>query len=241
VAGSLLREPTCMCGVTPETLWAGPDPKSVYAFFHFSKMQRALEPERDGNYAAQEAMGTIVDSGWQRSFGPYFDAFLSAARSIPDIIECCFGTDKQMSWWIKTLPPDEQDRRNRFSKEFADTRQAFALLPLSNARRTSVHRRGYAPYEFKIAGRFGLAYAGSPTKSVPLSETPVITDPTFPPDIARASPIGPPHYTDFEIDGQPIFLSCHEYLNQAQALIAEGRKIAAAVHGANTLTPPPDA
>jgi len=170
-----------------------------------------------------------------------FDAFLSAARSIPDIIECCFGTDKQMSWWIKTLPPDEQDRRNRFSKEFADTRQAFALLPLSNARRTSVHRRGYAPYEFKIAGRFGLTYAGSPTKSVPLSETPVITDPTFPPGIARASPIGPPHYTDFEIDGQPLFLSCHEYLNQAQALIAEGRKIAAAVHGANTLTPPPDA
>ena len=161
-----------MCGATPETLWAGPDLKSVYAFFHFSKMQRALEPERDGNYAAQEAMGTIVDSGWQRSFGPYFDAFLSAARSIPDIIECCFGTDKQMSWWIKTLPPDEQHRRNRFSKEFSDTRQAFALLPLSNARRTSVHRRGYAPYEFKIAGRFGLTYAGSPTKSVPLSETP---------------------------------------------------------------------
>jgi hypothetical protein len=81
VAGSLLREPTCMCGVTPETLWAGPDLKSVYAFFHFSKMQPALEPERDGNYAAQEAMGTIVDSGWQRSFGPYFDAFLSAARA----------------------------------------------------------------------------------------------------------------------------------------------------------------
>ena len=52
-----------MCYVTQETLWAGPELKSAYAYFHLQKMQQALNPPAlDGYYAAIAATGAIVDS-----------------------------------------------------------------------------------------------------------------------------------------------------------------------------------
>jgi len=239
---ALRRVNTFMCGVTPGELWAGPDLKDEYAFFHLTRMQQALERPTDDNFAAIVASGAIVDSGWQRKVGPYLDAFLSAARSIPEIIECCFGRDtggpSDMRRWFDALSADEQARRQEFRRQFAASRDLFAVLPLTKNRNTSVHRRGYPQYEIRIAGRFGVTHEGGPTKGMPLSETPTITDPYFPPALARAAPIEP-QYTDFTIDGKPLFDTCFEYLQRAGALIAEGRKIAARVHGTNSLTPPP--
>jgi hypothetical protein len=230
--------------VTQDELWAGPQLKNDYAFFHLMRMQQALAPpELEGTYAAMAASGTIVDSGWQRKIGPYFDAFLGAARSIPGIIECCFGRDtpnKEMKRWFDALPADEQDRRDQFSQGFKTARDAFAALPLSKNRNTSVHRRGYAPYEISIPGRFGLPHTGGPTKLVPLSETPIITDPNFPPALARPWPIQP-HFANFTIEGKPLFQTCQEYLNQAGELITESRQIVAMVYGASLVTAPPDA
>ncbi|MGH6636950.1 MAG: hypothetical protein ACRED0_12755, partial [Gammaproteobacteria bacterium] len=57
-------------------------------------MDRSLQPpEQTTNNVVLEASGAIIDTGWQRSFYAHFDAFLSATRSVPWIIQCCFGAD----------------------------------------------------------------------------------------------------------------------------------------------------
>jgi hypothetical protein len=77
-----------------DELWAGIALKLEYARFHLDRMWRSLEPpERTQMNVALEASGAIIDTGWQRSFYPYFDAFLTAARSVPEIINACFGAD----------------------------------------------------------------------------------------------------------------------------------------------------
>jgi hypothetical protein len=53
--------------------------------------------------AALESMGVIVDDGWHRAFYAHLDAFLSATRSLPEIIQCCFGVDRRLSGWLKSL------------------------------------------------------------------------------------------------------------------------------------------
>lgn len=230
--------------VTQEALWAGPELKSEYALFHLMKMRHALQPIDDPHYAAMQAMGTIIDTGWQRAIGPYFDAFLATARSIPEIIECCFGKDTataDLCLWFNALPTDEQDRRKTFHQQYAAKRRAFRDLTLTDTRDTTTHRRGYAPYEIRIPGRYGVTHVGGPTNRVPISDTPpIVTDPSFPPAMARSVPIIP-HYTNVTIDGSPLFEACQEYFAQAQKLIAEGRARATKVHAGHTLTPPPDA
>ena len=77
-------------------LWAGVDLKLQNAEFHLSQMQRhwSRRPE-----PALEASGAIIDTEWQRSFYAHFDAFLSAARSVAEVIRCCFGVDRVMKAW----------------------------------------------------------------------------------------------------------------------------------------------
>ena len=62
-----------------------------------------------------QAGGAIIDTGWQRSIYPHLDAFLSTTRSIPEIIQCCFGVDdgnREIRDWFDKLSPDEQDPYN---------------------------------------------------------------------------------------------------------------------------------
>ena len=222
-------------------LWAGAQLKLEYAHFHVARMQRALEPpEMTGDDAAIIASGAMVDTGWQRSIYPHFDAFLAAARSIPEIIQCCFGTDRdyRMLRWVQQLPAEERARRRAFRHQFTGYR-TFRDLPLSRTRHTSQHRRGYADVKLTISGRFGVTYIGGPAKPIPLSETPYVDNPQLP-LMPRASAIEP-HYQDFQIDGRPLFTECHEYLGQAQILINDARALADKIHGANMLTAPPDA
>src|SRR4030095_100045 len=90
-----------------EHLWAGVYLKLQHAEFHLQQMGRSLEPpERAATNVALQMAGAILDTGWQRSFYAHLDAFLSAARSIPEIVQCCFGVDEghpDMKAWFRNL------------------------------------------------------------------------------------------------------------------------------------------
>jgi hypothetical protein len=221
-----------------EKLWAGADLKLQYAGFHLQRMGQSLQPpERTHWNVAREASGAIIDTGWQRSFYPHFDAFLSATRSVAEIIKCCFGVDdhRAMTTWFDQLPAEEQDRRRAFWKQFQSHYELFCKRPLCAARRVSEHRTGYPPVTVTISGMFGVTYVGGPTTLVPGSETRPHIDPPL-----RAMPIPiRPHWDNFEIDGKGLFPACQDHLNSAGALIAEARRIAEQVHGTHSLTHPP--
>ena len=84
-------------------------------------------PERNHNDIAQLVSGATLYTGWQRRFYAHLDAFLAAARSIPEIIQCCFGHDfsRSAQSWFATLNPAEQSRRNMFNADFLTELGAF--------------------------------------------------------------------------------------------------------------------
>jgi hypothetical protein len=221
-----------------EKLWAGVELKLQYAEFHLQMMGRSLDLPKP---TALEAYGMIRDTGWQRSLYAYFDAFLSRARSVPEIIQCCFGVDdrspREIKEWFKKLPADELDRRQEFKKHFKRHYDCFCALPLGRARHISEHRTGVAPVTVTISGMFGVIYRGNAAERIPLSETRQIDDPdrAF---LANPIPIQPT-WNDFDIDGQPLFPACQKYLDDARVLIDEARRMALRIHGAHSLSSPP--
>jgi hypothetical protein len=227
-----------------EALWAGVELKVQYAEFHLQQMIRSLQPpERTPVNVPQQTAGAIIDTGWQRSFYAHFDAFLSTARSVPEIIQCCFGEDRanranpvMREWWNK-LPAEERERRKEFRKQFTSDYDSFRALRLSTARHISEHRIGYASVTVTISGLFGVIYDGGPVRRVPLSETRDIADPQLA-VLAKPVPLQP-QWDDFTIDGQKLFPACQDYLARAQALVVEARRHVLQVHGTDTLTPPP--
>ena len=88
-----------------------------------------------------------------------------------------------------------------------------------------------------ISGLFGVLYIGSPAEHVPISETRQIDDPALA-FLAKPNPIQP-KWDDFDIEGQPLFPACQDYLNGARALVVEARRIVLLVHGTNSLSFPP--
>jgi hypothetical protein len=137
-----------------EELWAGPDLKLRYAEFHL-----------------QKSADSIIDTGWQRSFYPHLDAFLS---TIPEIIQCCFGVDdgnREMREWFSKLSPDEQARRREFKRQFDNDYRGFRSRRLSDERHNIEHRTGVAQATVTIKGAFGDTHKGSPTQLVPTAET----------------------------------------------------------------------
>ena len=220
-------------------LWAGAELKAQHASLHFTEMARLVAREARGWEAPLEASGVTIGGNWQPSFYAHLDALLSAVHSIPEIIQCCFGYDRsrQMKDWFAALTAAEQARRSEFSEKFEPSHMAFRKLPLGEARHQIEHRTGVAPVEVTVIGRFGVTYRGGPATLVPMSETPVINDPNFPPSLARAHPLRP-MWNDFTIQGQPLFETCQDYLNRAAQLISEARLVAARVHGDEDLSPP---
>jgi hypothetical protein len=219
-----------------DELWAGPELKLDYAWFHFQKMETSLAPRERTRLSTE--YGVTMHAGPQHSMFAHFDAFLSAARSIPEIIQCCFGDDRYMRKWLETLPLDERSRRSAFRDEFTGYGK-FRAIPLSQTRHTSEHRRGYASVEVKITARFGVVHIGGPAKPILAAKMPPIDNPPLPLKV-QATPVEPRH-GDFTIEGQPLFDVCRHYLEQAQQLINGGRVIADRIHGGKPLTLPPDA
>jgi len=228
----------------PINLWAGPELKLEYALYHYTKMGEALRPPTTPRAAALEAQGVIVDTGWQRALYAHLDAFLSITRSIPEIIQCCFGVDAMtgrrghpMQIWFAALSLDEQRRRQDFHDQFKPHYDGFRALPLGPVRHIIEHRTGVAPATVTIVGMYGVTHVGGPGNPVPLSETRQIDDPNLQ-HLAKPHPIRP-RWDDFEIDGQPLFRACQNYLDEANKLVAEARLIAGTVHGTSVVSDPP--
>jgi hypothetical protein len=193
-----------------------------------------------------QAAGAITDTGWQRSIYPYFDAFLSTARSIPEVIQCCFGMDAATSrnhemknWFDHQLSSDERDRRHQFKQQFADDYRGFRSLRMSKVRHNIEHRTGVGPATVTIKGAFGDTHKGSPIQQVPLFETRQMDNPTEALLLAKPHPIQP-RWSDFEFEGKSLFPECREHLDAANALVEKARKIADAVHGTKQVSIPPN-
>jgi hypothetical protein len=227
-----------------EDLWAGVDLKQGYAEFFLEEMMRSLQPPE--GTAALEAAGSLVVAQWQRSFYPNLDAFLAMTRSIPEIIESCFGADlgsRPMKQWFGALPSDEKTRRQMFSAGFKPCYDTFRQHPLSNARNISFHRTGYSDAQVSITGRFGVTHTGSPVKQVPTAESRPVSDIGDMPVGGWAATQSPlpvrPTWSDFTLDGKPLFDECRAYLELAKQLVDQARDICARVHGTDSLTTPP--
>jgi hypothetical protein len=66
--------------------------------------QSLAPPENTAINVALQSAGAIVNTGWRRSFYAYLDAFLSATRSVVEVINCCFGHDphRQLKSWFNS-------------------------------------------------------------------------------------------------------------------------------------------
>jgi hypothetical protein len=224
-------------------LLAGAELKIENAQFFLNGMTRSLRrPEQTQINVAILATGVVIDTGWQRSFYAQLDAFLAMVRSVPEIIQCSLGADPVMGTWFNGLPAAERGRRQSFADNFKPLQRAFALLPLSTARNISFHRSGVAPVEVNIKGRFGVIHFGTPIERVPIAESAPMASGTDPASLWAATepPVAvQPMWTDFAIDGKPLFPECQAYLQKAQDLLDQARSIAQTVHGTHNLTPLP--
>jgi hypothetical protein len=228
-----------------EELWAGVELKVENAEFFLDGMGKSLlPPERTQMNVALQSGGATIDTGWQRSFYAQLDAFLAMGRSVPEITQCCFGTDRSsvMKSWFDGLPLAERIRRQTFTDRFKSARDAFDALPLSTARNISLHRSGVAPVVVKITGRFGVSHMGTPIMRVPTAESrPIVAGDD--PSTQWAATLPPvqvqPSWTDFSIDGRSLFPECQAYLKDAGNVLDQARIIAQVVHRNDALTAPP--
>ena len=222
-------------------LWSGADLKLDHARYQFERMGKALEPPaHTAMNVVLEISGAMVGGMWHRAFYASLDAFLSASRSIPEIVQCCFGVDTghpTMRDWFKNLDSGEQERRLKCKERFKPHYDAFRGLPLGTARHISEHRQGFAPVTLTITGRFGLTYVGDPITHIPMSEAGAADSQH--PWMNKSLAIRP-KWTEFTIDGKPLFEACDAYVTAAQALINEGRTIVQAVNGNGPLSAPPN-
>jgi hypothetical protein len=97
-----------------EEFWAGVNLKAANAEFFLEETGRALRPpERTMMNVVLQSAGAIIDTRWQRSFYACLDAFLEMSRSVPEVINCCFGEDTSpaMRGWFYGLDRTEESRR----------------------------------------------------------------------------------------------------------------------------------
>ena len=229
-------------------LWAGVDRKLEKARSDLADMAKSLRPpERTHMTVVLESTGAIVGKDWQSSFYSQVDNFLIAVRSVPSIIEACFGADRVgpvMTAWWDGLPPDEQQRREDFSAQFRADKQAFRKHHLTTERDVTEHRLGYTNIEGKVVGPFGQVHTATPVNRIldaesrPL-EPNIGNDPAL--QWAATLPTRPvqPQRDQFTIGGKPLFPECEAYLGLAQQLADKARAISQSVHDAHHLSRPP--
>jgi hypothetical protein len=100
--------------VTTAPMWAGAAQKLGHALFFYTEMQRALEPDRSHEAAVMQShFGT--GRNWQQPFYANLDAFLAMARSVPAIIECCFGKDPQLKKWLRSPDARRAEKARQIS------------------------------------------------------------------------------------------------------------------------------
>jgi hypothetical protein len=225
----------------------GRQSKAPGAQTSFDQMAKSLQPpERTRMAAVLESTGAIIDTRWQETFYAQVDSFLAQVRSVPEVIESCFGADcgsRPMREWFDRLPLAEQTRRQTFSDQFQADRKAFRTHRLTNERNISEHRLGFPSVEGKVIGPFGDVHAASPVKRVPTAESRRFGDPGNDPALQWAATQPPqairPKWDQFTIGGKPLFDECCAYLTTAQQIADRARGIAQRVHGSDTVTTPP--
>ena len=223
------------------------------AEFFLGEMGRDLippsaRPESQHLAAIAISTGTIVDHPWQPKFYYHLDAFLAATRSVPDVIQACFGNDNgRLAGWVSKLDPDEQKRRNNFQTAFKPLYWEFQGMPLSRARVGTYHHRGVPPVEAKVQGKFGVDHVGGPLTRLASMDTTLFGAgkgstplwlgeyPPFPIE---------PRTDDFYLqmaDGtvRKLFPECTQHLQECHVLLDKARAISEAVHGGKNLTLPP--
>ena len=124
--------------------WAGVELALSGAQFHLIEASRSLQPpERTAISVVLESAGTIVWKPWEEPFYSNVRSFLQQARSVPFVIESCFGRDnglKELKAWFNALSEDEQARRLEFYKQFKSHRDQFREHYLTKAANITVHR-----------------------------------------------------------------------------------------------------
>ncbi|RZI42394.1 hypothetical protein EGT07_14380 [Herbaspirillum sp. HC18] len=223
-------------------MWDGVDFKFDNASLFYDNMVRSLQPAIQGRTSVVlvSSPGTAIGTQWQRELYANFDAFLAMARSVPEIINFCFGKDAScdnkknpMHGWFNSLDATERTRRTDFSSDFKNAGyDSFKQLSLSNARNITLHRQGYPAATFTISGHFGVV-SGTPVNHVPETHAPAGSSPN-----QQLLPLQPTP-ADFTIDGKPLFDECKAYLRDVGKLVKEAREIFSRVHGSAMVTPPP--
>jgi hypothetical protein len=218
-------------------MWDAIEHKLDGAEFFFGEMGRDLVSPAVGNptmAAIAISTGATVGHPWQQRFYHHLDAFLAIARSVPDIVRCCFGFDPVMGSWLSSLDTAERARRQAFQAKFTKPYEDFKKLPLSGVRNVALHR-GVAPVEVQITGRWGV-YTGGPLEIVPESETPTIVagnDPSLMWASTEPSQGIAPRPSDFSFivttasgpTKMDLFPECNKFLEEARKLVEEARKI----------------
>jgi hypothetical protein len=152
-----------------ERLWLGVDRRIREAQHSSDEMWRALQPpERTWNVAP--AADVNLDTCWQDTFYGCVATFLAKVRSVPWLIESCFGADRanwEMRVWLDGLPTDEQDRREDFSRQFRNEPDWKALRDhdLTSERNVAEHRLGFPNIEATVIGPFGTKHIGRRTSA----------------------------------------------------------------------------
>jgi hypothetical protein len=75
-------------------LWLGVDARIREAHQSHGELYRSLEPPPEHTrWNALMAAGVVFHSPWQENFYDSVNTFLAKVRSVPSIIEACFGKD----------------------------------------------------------------------------------------------------------------------------------------------------
>jgi hypothetical protein len=171
----------------------------------------------------KQSTGATTDARWQ-SFYAHVDTFLTKARSVPEIIESCFGADRVLmqTEWFRQLPVDEQTRRKKFSRRFRRARDKFSRHYLTQERHASERRLGFPNVEGQVIGPFGDVHTASPVKRVPTAESRRVGNSDNDPALQWAATQPPlpvqPRLDQFTIGGKLLFNRIDRVVERAQAL-----------------------
>ena len=233
-----------------DELWAGVDFKLDESQFFLEQMSKVIVPARFDNLQRHPAYA-IEMTRWQPDFYYYLDAFVGAARSVPDVIQKCFGWDERSRGsWVQPLERPEIERRKRFQDEFTSIYAAFHGETLSRVRTGVFHWLGVPPVQTKARLVLGQEYIGGPLELIPSAACR-----EFPPEVAENLPASTfrtlpvePSWQDFTLEipqpnapnrSIPLFEECKRYKETAKDLVSKAKVISERVHGAEPLTQPP--
>lgn len=232
-----------------EELWQGTDFKLAEARFFLDQMDKVLLPPQFNDPTWHPAYTHSVTQ-WQPDFYFYLDAFIGATRSVPDVIQKCFGWDNRSTKeWLQPPDADEIARREKFQAEFTGLYRAFYRQRLSRVRVGTFHWRGVPSVQTKGKVFLGQEYTGKPGQLIPSAASrqfPPETDPALAAIFSQPRPVEP-SWEDFTVEiprddgtteSNPLFPECKAYLNLAQQLVKESKELCERIHRGSKLIPP---